>query len=185
MGTSTAAGNARFFCGQRTQNRSHQTRTARIHSKLHVLTKDLKRIISIALNKEKACGSNKLELRGYRRVPNPSLQGLYWPSKKLAFMKHSALLTLACLVFFSAGRALGGNLRSCSLNGGQKSPAELISSPKFLAIKWRNGQFIKLTRISPREFVDSNGARWYKMSNPDFLGLWSEENGKRKEVFCK
>ena len=85
----------------------------------------------------------------------------------------------------STGEAFGANLRNCSLNGGPKSRAELISSPKILTISWENGQVVRLIRISSREFVDSSGARWFKMSNTNFLGLWSEDGGNRKEVYCK
>lgn len=102
----------------------------------------------------------------------------------MSSLTKPSLAVALFLTLCSAGRAFGGNFRLCSLNGGAKSSAELISSPKILAVKWRNGQSIRLIRISSREFVDANGSRWYKMSNPDFLGLWSEEGGKRKEVYC-
>jgi hypothetical protein len=97
-------------------------------------------------------------------------------------LKFSSIFAF-CFVI-STGDVFGANLRNCSLNGGPKSRAELISSPKILTIYWENGQVVRLIRISSREFVDSSGARWFKMSNTNFLGLWSEDGGKRKEVYC-
>lgn len=97
-------------------------------------------------------------------------------------LKFSSIFAF-CFVI-STGDAFGANLRNCSLNGGPKSRAELISSPKILTISWENGQVVRLIRISSREFVDSSGARWFKMSNTNFLGLWSEDGGSRKEVHC-
>lgn len=105
-------------------------------------------------------------------------------------LKFSSIFAFFFVI--STGEAFGANLRNCSLNGGPKSRAELISTPKILTISWENGKVIRLIRISStgramdgREFVDSSGARWFKMSNSNFLGLWSEDGGIRKEVYCK
>ena len=101
--------------------------------------------------------------------------------KKTLTVSFSALCTLLAL-----GEASQASIvRRCSWNGGPSIESRVTSTPEMLTIQWGNGRITKLRWKAERELQDGSGATWYKMSNSDFLGLWTEDGASRKEIFCR
>ena len=102
-------------------------------------------------------------------------------TRRLLIISITAFCTVSALMQSSSA----STTRECSWNGSAPTKSKITSTPEFLEIQWGNGRITKLKTTTPREFRDANGATWYKMSNSDFLGLWSEDGASRREIFCR
>ena len=112
-----------------------------------------------------------------------TLSSRFTESMKTARLCSTLLFTISAAAITGDDALAGTSNWLCSYNNGPRINTKAVFNGSQTKLYWSDGPVTTLNKVEDREYIDSYGGRWLRMSNTNFFGIWNPQNENRISCF--